>query len=122
VSDYPPSITRIHTSPPPHTHIPVLLFLNEGYQVGLLGVRYFNSGQLKGFPQASKIRRLIFSDHYDRLPRLFLGQSFLVVTTTFLISGITTFASWPLGYRGLPDWLVIVCLRSGLPGVIITGR
>jgi len=44
----------------------------------------------------------------------------LVVTTTFLISSTTTFASWPLGYRGLPDWFVTVCLRSGLPGVVVT--
>ena len=97
----------------------IMLFLNEGYQVGILGVRYFTAKQLEKFPQTHKIRRLIFSDSYDRLPRLFLGQSFLVVATTFLISGTTTFSKWPLDYCGLPDWAVTVFFKSGLPGIVL---
>ena len=34
----------------------------------------------------------------DRMPRLFLGQSFLVVLSTFLISQLTTFVGTPLLY------------------------
>ena len=98
----------------------LVLFLNEGYQTGLLGVRYFNLEQMSPYPTAKRVRSLIFSSSYDRLPRLFLGQSFMVVLTTFFISMTTTFIYWPKGYRGLPEWFINIFLRSGLPGIVTT--
>ena len=97
----------------------IVLFLNEGYQVGILGVRYL-SNISPDFPHAQKVKQLIFSKDYDRLPRLFLGQSFFVVTSTFLISGLTSFVYWPTGYMGLPEWFITLCFRSGLCGMILT--
>jgi hypothetical protein len=103
----------------------VVLFLNEGYQVGILGVRYFSDPLMAPYPHARKVRALIFSKDYDRLPRLFLGQSFLVVITTFLISGLTTFVEWPAADSGhylaglFPEWFMSMFVRSGLPGILM---
>lgn len=96
-----------------------LLFVNEGYQVGIIGVKNMDESEMSAFPRAQKIRSLIFpSENLSRLPRLFLGQSFLVVLATFLISQITTFTRFPT-ISGCPEWLVSTVFRSGLPGIVV---
>jgi len=52
------------------------LFVNEGYQTGLLGIRYADDSELDQFhPHAKLIKKLIFpSEKRNRLPRLFMGQ------------------------------------------------
>ena len=75
-----------------------LLFINEGYQVAVIKSQHMTDSELVKYPNAKKIRDLIFPDSTvksSKLPNLFLGQSFLVVTATFLISQITTFSKFP---------------------------
>ena len=91
----------------------MLLFMNEGFQVGVIAVRYFEN-----LPDhAKQIKHLIFSPNgeYDKLPRLFLGQSFVVVTTTFLISRITIFNEFKSN-----DPFLNTIFKSGICGIIIT--
>jgi hypothetical protein len=85
-----------------------VLFVNEGYQVGLLGVKSLDERALAPYPRAKKVRHLIFGDG-DKLPRLFLGQSFMVVACTFLISQLTTFITFP-AVKGVPEEVIYVCI------------
>lgn len=95
-----------------------ILFVNEGYQVGLLGVKTTNDVDLIKYPRAKAIKVLIFGDG-DKLPRLFLGQSFMVVVCTFWISQLTTFITFP-SISNVPEWLMDAFVRSGFPGVVFT--
>ena len=70
-----------------------LLFLNEGYQVALLGIKNDKIHAYTSSPKVYKIFQLMFEDK-DEMPRLFLGQSFQVVLSTFVISQLTTFNKW----------------------------
>jgi hypothetical protein len=92
----------------------LLLSINEGYQVAIISCRHFGPEKMKDWPRARSIRQLIFSPtgEYDRLPRLFLGQSFMVVFCTYMISSLTVFDHWPDGAFKL------LC-RSGIPGILV---
>jgi hypothetical protein len=96
-----------------------LLFMNEGFQVALIGIKTMSSDDLIITPNALRIHHLVFGGGVDRLPRLFLGQSFLVVLCTFLISQLTTFLTFPSLFH-LPEWFMNIFFRSGLPGVVFT--
>ena len=89
----------------------LLLSINEGYQTALISSR---SLDISHFPRAQRVKTLIFCNNgsYDRLPRLFLGQSFMVISCTFLVSSLTIFTKWPQG------WLDIFT-RGGLAGVMV---
>ena len=50
-----------------------LLFINEGYQVALFGVKGLGEADMEGHPQGRKIQDLVFGDG-DKMPRLFLGE------------------------------------------------
>lgn len=94
----------------------LLLSVNEGYQVAIITSREYGIDVLRRWPRARAIRKLIFSEksgEYDRLPRLFLGQSFMVVFSTYMISALTVFDKWPAGP------LKILC-SAGLPGILLT--
>jgi hypothetical protein len=117
-----------------------LLFINEMYQVSLLGkhrvisscndsqINLYHSGlkqlqheNLQCFPYALKIRSLVYGEDmkHDHMTRVFLGQSFLVGLCTFLISQLTTFLTFP-SLSFVPDILVTIFIRSGFSGVILT--
>ena len=49
-----------------------LLFINEGYQVALFGVKGLSEEEMEGYPQGRKIQQLVFGEG-DKMPRLFLG-------------------------------------------------
>lgn len=99
----------------------LLLYVAEGFQVGLLGVRHMTADDMSAAPKALAIKHLIFPENSetDNLSQLFLGQSFLVVLASFLIAQITTFSTFP-SVSGCPSWIIDVFVRSGLPGVIMT--
>lgn len=98
----------------------LLLYIAEGFQVGLLGVRHMTAESFTAAPKAFAIKQLVFPENEtDFLSQLFLGQSFLVVLASFLIAQITTFPYFP-SVSGCPPWVLDVFVRSGLPGVIMT--
>ncbi len=100
----------------------LLLSINEGYQTALISSR---SLDISAFPRAQRVKTLIFCQNgsYDRLPRLFLGQSFMVVSCTFLVSSLTVFTKWPQGWLdiftsgGLAGILVCINLAQLLPSM-----
>lgn len=95
-----------------------LLYLAEGFQVCVLGLRNLESGIVD--ETASKLRNLVFPESgVDNLSRLFLGQSFLVVLATFLIAQLTSFRSFPHLPDSAAGRLLHVLLSSGLAGIII---
>jgi uncharacterized protein YqhQ len=98
-----------------------VLFLNEMYQVSLIGLKDFDLQQLERFPYTKRVRDVVFDEatNMNHLPRIFLGQSFMVVSSTFIISQLTTFAYFP-SVDGLPEWMLNAFVRSGLPGVVLT--
>ena len=99
----------------------LLLYVAEGFQVGLLGVRHMTAENMAATPKALAIKHLIFPENVETnyLSHLFLGQSFLIVLASFLIAKMTTFSTFP-SVSGCPSWVVHVFVRSGLPGVIMT--
>lgn len=91
-----------------------LLFLNEGYQVALLGIQ---NGKLSDYldrPKVHKIFELMFNNK-NEMPRLFLGQSFQVVLSTYMISQLTTFNRWEDDGS-----LISLIAKSGFCGIIVT--
>lgn len=75
----------------------LLLACNEGFQVGILGIEHYcNRGiEEKGFSRAAQIHRLMFTSEGSKLKQLLIGQSFLVVLSSFMIANITTFSNYP---------------------------
>ena len=101
----------------------LLLSINEGYQTALISSKALD---ISAFPRAQRVKTLIFSPDgsYDRLPRLFLGQSFMVVGCTYLVSSLTVFTEWPktqgldiFTTGGLAGILVCVNLAQLLPSI-----
>lgn len=96
-----------------------LLFINEGYQVALIGVKdLFEVSLTESYPHAARIRNAVFEGE-NKLPRLFLGQSFLVVFATFIISQLTSFKNFPY-HENIPNWIVDIFARTGFAGVLLT--
>ena len=79
------------------TLVLVLLACNEGFQVGILGIEHLNAQSIdeKGYKGASKIHQLMYPQGGSRIKQLLIGQSFLVVLCSFIISDLTTFTKYP---------------------------
>lgn len=75
----------------------LLLACNEGFQVGILGIEHFcnKSIEEKECPRTARIHRLMFTTNGSKLKQLLIGQSFLVVLSTFIIAKLTTFINFP---------------------------
>jgi hypothetical protein len=75
----------------------LLLACNEGFQVGILGIEHFcnKSIEEKECPRTAKIHRIMFTTNGSKLKQLLIGQSFLVVMSSFLIAKLTTFPNFP---------------------------
>ena len=86
----------------------VLLACNEGFQVGILGIEHHCNKVIEdnGFIRAAKIHRLMFKSNESKLRQLLIGQSFLVVLSTFIIANLTTFTNFPeiKGYHQLKKY------------------
>ena len=115
----------------------ILLAFNEGFQVGVVSIQHISSEEIyeQGNFRASKISHLMFETNSDQLKKLFIGQSFMVVTCTFMIAQLTTFSDLSLEMfmnamnlpsgrdnerQGIADTLFYIFAQSGLPGVIVT--
>jgi hypothetical protein len=75
----------------------LLLACNEGFQVGILGIEHFcnKSIEERECPRTAKIHRIMFTTNGSKLKQLLIGQSFLVVMSSFLIAKLTTFSNFP---------------------------
>lgn len=92
----------------------ILLALNEGFQVGLIKAKGLTFTDLR----AKKVQELIYHDiNVNKMERLFIGQSFMVVFITFSIARLTAFANFS-SINGVPDVILDVAMRSGLAGVM----
>lgn len=116
----------------------LLLAMNEGFQVGLMSTQHQSSDDIRqlGYSRAAKTHALVFEKGQERLKRLFIGQSFMVVTCSFLLAQLTTFpsltsrvllyqlslseTSYTSSDASVGDTLFYVLVQSGLPGVVIT--
>jgi hypothetical protein len=108
----------------------MLLFINEGYQIGLISIKEMTTTTtttvmltsddvLVNNLQAKKIVDLIFADSHDNLPKLFIGHSCISVFCMTLISQLTTFKSFP-SIPFISDRITSLLIRSGVPGIIFT--
>ena len=75
----------------------ILLAYNEGFQVGVLGIEHLNAQNIeeKGFQRTARIYRLMYPPHGSKVKQLLIGQSFLVVLSSFIIANLTTFQNFP---------------------------
>ena len=71
------------------------LFLNEGFQVAAMRVKDLKASDLNKHHRAKKCHSLLFpvvdGNQESNMPRLFIGQSFLVVLCTFLLAKLTRY-------------------------------
>mmetsp|Transcript_22127 Transcript_22127/g.37466 ORF Transcript_22127/g.37466 Transcript_22127/m.37466 type:complete len:620 (+) Transcript_22127:270-2129(+) len=108
-----------------------LLAANEGFQVGVVSIQHLSFSEIEklGYHRAAKTHQLMFQERSRQLKKLFIGQSFMVVTCSFLIAQLTTFSSLSV-HRVLAlnssststvgDTMFYIFAQSGLPGVIVT--
>ena len=87
--------------------------MNEGYQVALLGIQNGKINDYLNHRKVHKIFELMF-DNKNEMPRLFIGQSFQVVLSTYMISQLTTFNEW-----NDDGSLISLFARSGFSGIIV---
>jgi hypothetical protein len=75
----------------------LLLACNEGFQVGILGIEHFcnKSIEERECPRTAKIHRIMFTTNGSKLKQLLIGQSFLVVLSSFIIAKLITFPTFP---------------------------
>ena len=75
----------------------ILLAYNEGFQVAVLGIEHLNMENIaeKGYHRTAKIYNLIYPRHGSKVKQLLIGQSFLVVLSSFIIANLTTFQDFP---------------------------
>lgn len=104
----------------------LLLAVNEGFQVGVLMIQDMDVElhvANKGYTRAASIHRLIYPTKNgktsSRMKQLFIGQSFLVVSCSFMIAQLTTFEHFEAKYSFNSDTLAIL-LSSGFPGIFLT--
>ena len=85
------------------------------------------------YHRAAKTHKLMFEQGRGRLKQLLIGQSFMVVTCSFLIAQLTAFPNLSIDVLlsilnvsnvtsspGVIDTVFFIFVQSGLPGVIIT--
>jgi hypothetical protein len=96
-----------------------LLFINEGYQVGLLGIQDLALTEMEGFSTTHAIHRFMF-EKGNKMPRLFIGRSVLVVLSTFLIAQLTTFPTFPAVQNEGLQVIIDVFVKTGFCGMIVT--
>ena len=102
----------------------LLLSVNEGFQVAALRIQNMCPHEIGvAFPRAAKVHSLLYpsgSGHVkSRLKQLFIGQSFCVVLSTFVIAQCTTFGNFDPSYA-LDSRFLSSFLASGFPGVFFT--
>jgi hypothetical protein len=104
----------------------LLLAANEGFQVGALMIQGMDVELHvadKGFPRTASIHRLLYpienGKTNSRMKKLFIGQSFLVVSCSFLIAQLTTFEQYDAKYC-FNSYALATLLSSGFPGIFIT--
>ena len=106
------------------TFVCILLFINEGFQVALLSAQPLNiETDFKQFPRAAKCHELLFPVKNgikdSNMKRLFIGQSFLVVLSTFLMAKITHFRKFDAFWAFNSEWFAAY-LGSVFQGIFFT--
>jgi len=104
-----------------------LLAATEGFQVAALKIQHMDVDADiadKGFTRTALVHALLYpiengNKFYFQIKRLFVGQSFLVVSCSFMIAELTTFHGFDSEYSFGSNALAVI-LSSGFPGIFIT--
>jgi hypothetical protein len=100
----------------------ILLASNEAFQVAAMRVKDMDLKTIekKGYMRTVKIHKLLFEND-NKLSKLFIGQSFIVVLCSFVIASVTTFPNYTSDKAGTSNPIYLyIFYSSGLPGVFFT--
>lgn len=100
----------------------LLLAANEAFQVAAMRIKEMDIKTIekKGYFRAAMIHKLLFEND-NKLNKLFIGQSFIVVLCSFIIASITTFPNYTADKAGTSNpFYLYIYYSSGLPGVFFT--
>ena len=96
----------------------ILLAYLEGLQVAILALEHTNiDGLRERYPRAHVTHALSTAHDGLNVQRFLVGRQFFVVFVVFLCAQLTTYPELPKG--GVPDWLFITIIATGLPGALV---
>jgi hypothetical protein len=103
----------------------ILLFISltllayvEALHYGAVAIEKWDmSKYAEQYPRVVKLHSLV--DTPKKLKQFLVGRQFFVIFVVFLIAEITSFPYIPDDFAGLPKIVVIIFIRTGLPGVAL---
>lgn len=69
------------------------------------------------YPKAVRSWRLVNTP--EKVKKFLMGRQFFVIFVVFLIAQNTTYPGIPKNFAGLPQWMVLIFIQTGLPGVCL---
>ena len=69
------------------------------------------------YPRALKCHALVNTP--VKLKKFLVGRQFFVIFVVFLIAQLTSFPDIPKNFAGMPELMVTILLKTGLPGVAL---
>eukprot|EP00602_Paraphysomonas_sp_CaronLab_P003171 CAMPEP_0185039316 /NCGR_PEP_ID=MMETSP1103-20130426/36053_1 /TAXON_ID=36769 /ORGANISM="Paraphysomonas bandaiensis, Strain Caron Lab Isolate" /LENGTH=532 /DNA_ID=CAMNT_0027578157 /DNA_START=126 /DNA_END=1724 /DNA_ORIENTATION=+ len=95
----------------------VIVTYCEGLKVAVVSTTHLDSEDMKAYPTAYKIHRLLNSSVSEGVKKFLLGRQLTVVPLGFLIAALTHFEN--LNRDNFPGGLYFIVVTAGLPGVLI---
>ena len=93
-----------------------LLFYLEGLMIAVVGTQYWNKETWKStYPRAYRLHDVL--NKPDNVKRFIIGRQFFTVLTGFLLAQVFSFPA--LENNNIDEVLFYICVKSGLPGVLV---
>jgi len=93
-----------------------LLAYLEGLQVAIMALIDANRSTFRHLPRAYNNHKLANANHGLNVQRFMVGRQFFVVFVVFLGAQLTTYSELKIDW--LPNFLYILIIQTGMPGVL----
>jgi len=93
-----------------------LLAYLEGLQIAIMELQNEDRNAWRYKPRAFNNHKLATANSHLNVQRFLVGRQFFVVFVVFLAAQLTTYSDLEVPW--LPNWLFIVIIQTGLPGVL----
>lgn len=95
----------------------ILLAYLEGLQVAIIDLKDTKPETFQHMKRAFATHKLATAQKGLNVQRFLIGRQFFVIFIVFLCGQITTYSRMQRGH--IPDWLYILVLQTGFPGVLV---
>jgi len=93
-----------------------LLAYLEGLQIAIMELQNEDRNAWRYMPRAFNNHKLATANSHLNVQRFLVGRQFFVVFVVFLAAQLTTYSDLEVAW--LPNWLFIIIIQTGLPGVL----